>query len=294
MSLCQLYNASRSASRAMYSFFKTEGNQTAREPEGMARILRSSASSKVIKAATTVATYSSDILCGAILLYLMCFWNQHQECDQPLLWWLAGHCILRTSITSLRCKCKRDARALESAGEGLEESMAILVATPAWRLSKFLTMVNGCWISLGTYRTLRSSACNRCVYTAALTVLVNSLVHALVIIGCFKGAASIQPEEPRTKRPATPEQIHCLPCSRFSALHTSARPSAADKDEASASKHGAHDSTCMSCAVCLSDYREMELLRHLPCGHQFHMKCVDDWLVHSKQCPLCMRSIDLQ
>lgn len=49
-----------------------------------------------------------------------------------------------------------------------------------------------------------------------------------------------------------------------------------------------------SCAICLEDYEEGELLRILGCSelHHFHAECVDQWLKKNKTCPLCKRSID--
>ena len=32
------------------------------------------------------------------------------------------------------------------------------------------------------------------------------------------------------------------------------------------------------CVVCMSDFENRQLLRVLPCSHEFHAKCVDKWL----------------
>merc|ERR1719291_1295126 len=42
-----------------------------------------------------------------------------------------------------------------------------------------------------------------------------------------------------------------------------------------------------SCAVCLSDFQQADLLRQLPCGHSFHRACIDKWLKRNQVCPLC-------
>ncbi|KAI8370488.1 uncharacterized protein BYT42DRAFT_582596 [Radiomyces spectabilis] len=48
------------------------------------------------------------------------------------------------------------------------------------------------------------------------------------------------------------------------------------------------------CAICLEDYMEGEILRTLPCRHNFHAFCVDAWLTaHKKLCPICKRDITL-
>ncbi|KAI8619116.1 hypothetical protein BC830DRAFT_1105716 [Chytriomyces sp. MP71] len=42
-----------------------------------------------------------------------------------------------------------------------------------------------------------------------------------------------------------------------------------------------------SCPVCLEDFKELEVLRELPCQHLFHRRCIDAWLTRSNLCPTC-------
>ncbi|KAG6434300.1 hypothetical protein SASPL_105925 [Salvia splendens] len=45
------------------------------------------------------------------------------------------------------------------------------------------------------------------------------------------------------------------------------------------------------CSICLSEYRESEMLRMLPdCRHCFHVMCVDAWLKLNASCPVCRSS----
>ena len=48
------------------------------------------------------------------------------------------------------------------------------------------------------------------------------------------------------------------------------------------------------CAVCLASFVEGEEIKRLPCSHQFHSTCIDEWLLRSfsrtsmpPPCPLC-------
>eukprot|EP00003_Mantamonas_plastica_P000937 TRINITY_DN1070_c1_g1_i1.p1 TRINITY_DN1070_c1_g1~~TRINITY_DN1070_c1_g1_i1.p1 ORF type:complete len:134 (-),score=30.17 TRINITY_DN1070_c1_g1_i1:36-437(-) len=41
------------------------------------------------------------------------------------------------------------------------------------------------------------------------------------------------------------------------------------------------------CSICLEQYRENDVIRTLPCLHQFHLTCVDQWLLVQANCPIC-------
>nr|CAH8841614.1 unnamed protein product [Trichobilharzia regenti] len=45
------------------------------------------------------------------------------------------------------------------------------------------------------------------------------------------------------------------------------------------------------CEICLNEYQNKDRLRHLPCGHAFHTKCIDIWLKQSTTCPKCRAGI---
>jgi len=45
------------------------------------------------------------------------------------------------------------------------------------------------------------------------------------------------------------------------------------------------------CSICLEEYKQGEELRVLFCGHEFHPKCVDPWLIPNRRCPLCQYDV---
>jgi len=54
----------------------------------------------------------------------------------------------------------------------------------------------------------------------------------------------------------------------------------------------AEDKSC--CSICLSDYRESEVVRVMPdCSHMFHAACIDEWLRRHATCPVCRTSSNL-
>uniref|UniRef100_A0A6C0DZD7 RING-type domain-containing protein n=1 Tax=viral metagenome TaxID=1070528 RepID=A0A6C0DZD7_9ZZZZ len=45
------------------------------------------------------------------------------------------------------------------------------------------------------------------------------------------------------------------------------------------------------CSICQDDtHKEVDILRKLDCGHEFHIQCIDRWFIDHYQCPLCKKS----
>eukprot|EP00055_Hartaetosiga_balthica_P005375 m.15657 g.15657 ORF g.15657 m.15657 type:complete len:416 (+) comp4507_c0_seq1:153-1400(+) len=42
-----------------------------------------------------------------------------------------------------------------------------------------------------------------------------------------------------------------------------------------------------TCAICIEDFQADDAIRVLPCRHEFHSACVDQWIVEHDTCPLC-------
>lgn len=56
--------------------------------------------------------------------------------------------------------------------------------------------------------------------------------------------------------------------------------------------HGRINHTDAECSICMVAYAEGEEIRQLGCGHHFHQKCVDVWLLeHQSRCPLCLKNV---
>ena len=45
------------------------------------------------------------------------------------------------------------------------------------------------------------------------------------------------------------------------------------------------------CQVCLSEYKAGENLVNLPCKHDFHDKCIKEWLKRNASCPICRHEL---
>jgi len=46
------------------------------------------------------------------------------------------------------------------------------------------------------------------------------------------------------------------------------------------------------CAICLDIYNDGDQLKCLPCGHEFHMACIEEWIRnHNSSCPSCRQQL---
>ncbi|WCJ32639.1 hypothetical protein M5689_014049 [Euphorbia peplus] len=54
------------------------------------------------------------------------------------------------------------------------------------------------------------------------------------------------------------------------------------------SAHLNHTHCGETCAICIEDYKDGEILKVLPCQHEYHSSCVDSWLTNwGTFCPVC-------
>lgn len=47
-----------------------------------------------------------------------------------------------------------------------------------------------------------------------------------------------------------------------------------------------------ACAICICEYEDGEMIRSLPCDHEFHVRCIDQWFTQHNTCPNCRRCLD--
>ncbi|CAI9092375.1 OLC1v1027595C1 [Oldenlandia corymbosa var. corymbosa] len=96
----------------------------------------------------------------------------------------------------------------------------------------------------------------------------------------------------------TDEEINALPVHKYkvsgpeSTSSPSVQPatsSSAEKKQDPSNANGgvkASDDE-LTCSVCLEQVNAGELVRSLPCLHQFHVNCIDPWLRQQGTCPVC-------
>ncbi|KAI4968003.1 hypothetical protein ZWY2020_006728 [Hordeum vulgare] len=48
---------------------------------------------------------------------------------------------------------------------------------------------------------------------------------------------------------------------------------------------------CSECPICLEEFKVGNMVRGLPCTHNFHMECIDQWVRLNVKCPRCRCSV---
>ena len=46
-----------------------------------------------------------------------------------------------------------------------------------------------------------------------------------------------------------------------------------------------------ACTICMEKYTTGTKLKKLPCKHEYHSECVNEWLAASKKCPVCAQDV---
>lgn len=73
----------------------------------------------------------------------------------------------------------------------------------------------------------------------------------------------------------------------------SVRSSSSDSVKSRSDGHGSFLFKYKHCSICLTDFKQGEVVKVVPlCGHTFHKKCLEQWLVLRFRCPNCNVEID--
>lgn len=48
-----------------------------------------------------------------------------------------------------------------------------------------------------------------------------------------------------------------------------------------------------NCVICREEYQPNQTVRQLRCQHEFHRKCIDQWLEEKQICPICRQEVEI-
>lgn len=234
------------------------------------------AAARFIKSVSLFSIAGNCAVGVACAVFLSLHWTKCGFCDRPLRWWLLLQALFQLSQLPVRAVLLLSVIAAEQSGQGIEGCVASITAAPAWTMSKNLALAQYGWLVLGMVWWAHLESCPMCPGIGKLAVSVMLLCVARAAVALVAFRLLFWQEEPVREVPkivaATPDTIAALPVVRFS-------------------KKACEDSDAC-CSICLTEYRQGDEMRRMPCGHEFHRRCIDKWLHRNRRCPLCLRPVD--
>ncbi|CAN5972803.1 unnamed protein product [Sphagnum jensenii] len=82
-------------------------------------------------------------------------------------------------------------------------------------------------------------------------------------------------------------EINRLPVRNYKAAPVLPTPHSQLRQKSSAEGEKLRLDEELTCSICLEQVKDGELVRSLPCVHQFHSMCIDQWLKQQATCPVC-------
>ncbi|GFY82169.1 RING/U-box superfamily protein [Actinidia rufa] len=237
-----------------------------------------------VHAARPVNTNSLAFLVTVLLLFMIL--NSHQMSPNFLLWLVLGVFLMATSLrmyaTCQQLHAQTQARAMAASGLlghtelRLHMPPSIALATRG-RLQGFrlqLALLDREFDDLD-YETLRAlDSDNSPTVPSMSEEEINALpVHKYKVAGSQSGGSSMQ--QASSSVSAEGQQLYI----------SFVKQKKQDGGNAVGSMKASDDD--LTCSVCLEQVTMGELVRSLPCMHQFHANCIDPWLKQQGTCPVC-------
>merc|ERR1719265_3075793 len=218
---------------------------------------------------------------GGILLGLCCtiflglHWERAAYCNRPLRWWLMVHCAMQLLQAPVRLVFFAQMQAAETDRSDIRACVRGFTQSAAWQISRKISTLSSGWFVLGIVWVLNSAYCKECpgLYWLCTTVIMATVSRILITVISYYYTFPSRRNQEKKPTGATVEVINKLETVKYT-------PELFDDPNT-------------TCAICLSEFSDGDVLRKLPCNHcQFHSDCIDKWLLRIKKCPLCMGDVD--
>ncbi|KAB2596152.1 E3 ubiquitin-protein ligase SDIR1-like [Pyrus ussuriensis x Pyrus communis] len=221
----------------------------------------------------SVNSNSLAFLVTVLLLFMIL--NSHQMSPNFLLWLVLGVFLMATTLR-MYATCQQlqaQAQAHVASGSGLLGHTELRLHMPPSIALATRGRLQGLRLQLALldrefddldYETLRALDSDNVPAASSMSEEeINALpVHKYKVPGPQIGASSMQQASSSAPAEKKQETVDTVGSTK------------AVEDE-------------LTCSVCLEQVTVGELIRSLPCLHQFHASCIDPWLRQQGTCPVC-------
>uniref|UniRef100_A0A2P2KVK1 RING-type E3 ubiquitin transferase n=1 Tax=Rhizophora mucronata TaxID=61149 RepID=A0A2P2KVK1_RHIMU len=230
-----------------------------------------------IHAAQPVNSNSLAFLVTVLLLFIIL--NSHQMPSNFLLWLVVGFFLVATSLR-MYATCQQlqaQARAHTAASGFLGHTELRLHMPPS--------------ISLATRGRLQGLRLQLALLDREFDDLDYDTLRAL---DSDNSPTTLSMSEEEIN--ALPVHKYKVPFSENASLHQASSSSATAEAKRESRKGDGNMKASedeLTCTICLEQVNRGELVRSLPCLHQFHTNCIDPWLRQQGTCPVCKFRVGL-
>jgi len=199
-------------------FFAAGGEQS---DDHLVEVVRRepAAATQFIQSIALFSSLGNVVVVIASATFLSMYWSRCGSCDRSLRWWLLLQGILQLSQLPVRVVLLLSVRAVDRAGGNIEACIASLTASPAWKISKTVAMLQYGWFVLGLVWWMHSESCPSCPGIGKLTAAIMALSAARAGAALAAFRLVLTRQEPEAEEPkvmaATPSQISALPVERY-------------------------------------------------------------------------------
>merc|ERR1719310_1137582 len=177
------------------------------------------------------------------------YWTPCGFCNRPLKYWLLVQCMLQLLQAPMRLAFFINLCRIQRSNGDLQEWFRQLTSSSAWRTSKIMSVANYGWFILGVVWLLNSTHCKPCpgLYRLCLAVVFIVIIRLLTTLIVFYYSFQLGFQDtPAPPKGAQQSLIDSIPLEKFCPDDCSGATSE------------------ISCAVCLSDFGDDDMLRRLP------------------------------
>ncbi|XP_072983756.1 E3 ubiquitin-protein ligase SDIR1-like [Typha latifolia] len=227
-----------------------------------------------------VNTNSLAFLATVLLLFMML--NSHQMSPNFLIWLVLGVFLMATGLRMYATCQQLQAQAHAAAASGLLGHTELRLHVPP----SIAFATRGRLQSLRLQLALLDREFDDLDYDALRALDFDNSPHAFSMSDEEINSLPVHKYKVQShQEAASSRQSNGLSLQQASSPSLSVNEKRQDSTKVEGTHKAVEDE--LTCSVCLEQVNVGEVIRSLPCLHQFHANCIDPWLRQQGTCPVC-------